>query len=134
MGAEMFTTQAAGNTAEEAFRNAIKDALHWHGHGGYTGTIAEKDSFELWDLPALPANNSTEQETDLTDRYAHALEYHSNAQEIFANSKTDSQILAAALGADAIRKLIDTYEDKWGPAIAVKLPDNTYGFFGWAST
>ena len=43
MGADTFTTSAKGRTAEEAFRAAREDACHWHGHGGYTGTIAEKD-------------------------------------------------------------------------------------------
>ncbi len=32
-------------TAKEAFAWARQDAEYWHGHGGYTGTIAEKPSF-----------------------------------------------------------------------------------------
>lgn len=45
MGAENFTTRAKGATAEEAFANACAAARHEYGHGGYTGTIAEKHSF-----------------------------------------------------------------------------------------
>ena len=47
MGAVTFETLAFGKTAEEAFSKAVEDARHTHGHGGYTGTIAEKDTFEV---------------------------------------------------------------------------------------
>ena len=32
-------------TAEEAFQKACSDAAYEHGHGGYSGTIAEKHSW-----------------------------------------------------------------------------------------
>ncbi|MDG5762014.1 hypothetical protein QA600_22110 [Natronococcus sp. A-GB1] len=47
MGAVTFETLAFGKTVEEAFSKAVEDARHTHGHGGYTGTIAEKDTFEV---------------------------------------------------------------------------------------
>lgn len=47
MGAGTFDAYAKGKTASEAFDRAVKEAQHMHGHGGYTGTIAEKDSFVL---------------------------------------------------------------------------------------
>lgn len=46
MGACEFFTSAAGSTVREAFNNAVEDALYESGHGGYTGTIAEKDGFK----------------------------------------------------------------------------------------
>lgn len=30
----------------EAFNSEVSSAQHYHGHGGYTGTIAEKDGYE----------------------------------------------------------------------------------------
>ena len=45
MGAQEFGVKAEGKTAKAAFSAAVKDARYYHGHGGYTGTIAEKDSF-----------------------------------------------------------------------------------------
>jgi hypothetical protein len=45
MGAHTFYTRARGPDAESAFRNAVEEAQYHHGHGGYTGTIAEKNSF-----------------------------------------------------------------------------------------
>lgn len=45
MGAHTFYTLAKGTDAKSAFRSAVEDAQYHHGHGGYTGTIAEKTSF-----------------------------------------------------------------------------------------
>ncbi len=51
MGAEEFTTVVRGATAEEAFRSAVEDAQYEHGHGGHSGTIAEKRSFVVITVP-----------------------------------------------------------------------------------
>jgi len=50
MGAQDFFVEAEGATAQEAFRNAVDEARHEYGHGGYTGTIAEKGSFVIVQL------------------------------------------------------------------------------------
>jgi hypothetical protein len=48
MGAESFTTNVIkAPTIAAAFSQAIEDARHESGHGGYSGTIAEKDDFVL---------------------------------------------------------------------------------------
>lgn len=47
MGASEFVTTGKGKTAQEAFKNARENAQYESGHSGYTGTIAEKDSFEM---------------------------------------------------------------------------------------
>lgn len=47
MGATDFITAAPGKDAQEAFANARADAAYWHGHGGYSGTVYEKDSFVI---------------------------------------------------------------------------------------
>ncbi len=51
MGADSFIHKASGKNAREAFSAAVEDAAYWHGHGGYTGTIAEKSSFVMIDCP-----------------------------------------------------------------------------------
>ena len=51
MGAETFSITKSGKTAKEAFKFAVEDAEYDHGHSGYTGTIAEKDSFVMIPLP-----------------------------------------------------------------------------------
>lgn len=35
------------NTAKKAFISAVEGAAYEHGHGGYTGTIAEKHDFKI---------------------------------------------------------------------------------------
>lgn len=50
MGACDFTSHAFdkdGNRMEKCFREAVREAQWEHGHGGYTGTIAEKGSVVL---------------------------------------------------------------------------------------
>ena len=49
MGAEYFVTSAAGASLEDAFSDAVHAARHEYGHGGYTGTLAEKGSFIVID-------------------------------------------------------------------------------------
>lgn len=56
MGAQPFQTIAEGKTADAAFDDAVSNALHYHGHGGYTGTIAEKSEFEM--VSVVPMNPS----------------------------------------------------------------------------
>lgn len=51
MGGTTFMTRARGKTAREAFDEAKAYAQHMHGHGGYTGTIAEKYSFTVINAP-----------------------------------------------------------------------------------
>lgn len=51
MGAETFRTMVRGASAEEAFNAAVAQAHYDYGHRGYTGTIAEKDSFVVIPLP-----------------------------------------------------------------------------------
>ncbi len=51
MGAQTFMTAARGKTAREAFQNAVDAAQYERGHGGYTGTIAEKHEFTVLRVP-----------------------------------------------------------------------------------
>lgn len=52
MGADEFSAVAAGRDAAEAFRAAVDNARFMHGHGGYSGTIAEKHDFVHVAIPA----------------------------------------------------------------------------------
>jgi hypothetical protein len=47
MGANSFQNWAEGASAKEAFKAVTDQARYEHGHGGYTGTIAEKHSFVM---------------------------------------------------------------------------------------
>ena len=52
MGATTFTATASGRNAREAFQAARAEAQRAFGDEGYTGSIAEKDSFVMIPLPA----------------------------------------------------------------------------------
>jgi len=47
MGAETFYHAASGKNAKKAFIAATKEAAYNYGHAGYTGSIAEKESFVM---------------------------------------------------------------------------------------
>ncbi len=51
MGAQPFVTHASGEDAKSAFWTAVDAALFEYGHSGYSGSIAEKDSFVAIELP-----------------------------------------------------------------------------------
>ena len=51
MGAEVFYSECEGENATVAFEEAVERACYDYGHSGYTGTVAEKDSFVMIDCP-----------------------------------------------------------------------------------
>ena len=51
MGASEFFATGYGDDADEAFDYAVSDAKYQYGHGGYTGTIAEKNDFRMIQVP-----------------------------------------------------------------------------------
>lgn len=54
MGGQDFSNRVdkRGRTARECFDEATSEARYDNGHGGYTGTIAEKHDFKMVKLPA----------------------------------------------------------------------------------
>ncbi|ATL65099.1 hypothetical protein [Nocardia terpenica] len=47
MGAQQFITYSEHTDIRAAFDAAVEDAQHEYGHGGYTGSIAEKDAYTI---------------------------------------------------------------------------------------
>lgn len=70
MGACDFTVIETGKTADIAFRAARDHAQYMNGHGGYTGTIAEKHDFTVIKVPegADPAQFAQKLMDDHDDR------------------------------------------------------------------
>lgn len=110
MGANQFEVRRPESDVTEAFRGAVEDARYERGHGGYTGTIAEKNEYVIWHGAPSTAG-------------ALAL-----LQAPFA---TASRRAPAAIPDEICR----AYDDKWGPAVAIA-DDETGGwiFCGWASS
>lgn len=120
MGATDFMTTGEGKTAQDAFDSAVKSAEWEHGHGGYTGTIAEKDSFKMARIP--PGIDAKELVDYMTGKISHG-EYVSGGK--FVKARPDLS--------DAAEKVIDQFDDKWGPAGCIKIADGKWLFFGVAS-
>lgn len=119
MGAETFYDTVEAATPKEAFAKAVADAQWESGHGGYTGTIAEKGSFV--DLTHIVQGYSAERRLELA---LAAAGYYAE--------DNDPRIPAAdraILGA-----LHEQVDDKWGPAGAIEIRPRVWAFFGWASS
>ena len=61
MGGCSFETFGKGETVDEAFAEARERAQYNHGHGGYSGTIAEKQSCILFTLKELGVERKREE-------------------------------------------------------------------------
>lgn len=110
MGAQNFTTTAFGKDAREAFAAAVRDAAHMNGHGGYTGTIAEKSDFV-----ELPTPKRIDPRTFIT--VAENIAFAHDEDERVAQSKKLPP--SHRSNATHAARLLD---DKWGPAACFKLP------------
>lgn len=102
MGAADFYNEGLGKTPEEAF-GATRDRAAWeHGHGGYTGTIAEKYDFMLIERPARVTARA------LVDTIAQA----------WSDEKAKAKL--AKWYPHTHERIFATYDDKWGPCLAVE--------------
>lgn len=117
MGAQEFTTVGRGKTAQEAFDAAVHAAQWEHGHGGYSGTIAEKHEFEEVVLPeGVPIQKFID---------AAMIAGYDEAEPVPEELKPHEAL---------VRKAGKIADDKWGPACAIRVKDEAWVFFGWASS
>jgi hypothetical protein len=147
MGAADFMTVGYGKTARDAFNQAHDEATWEHGHGGYTGTIAEKGGFVLFDVPE---GLSPQQAAEAAIWTRPILEYvDGNYVELPVTAeRIATTLLGRKADADRVAELTARIAphlatltgigqvacDKWGPAAAFKLPaDDKWLFFGLAS-
>lgn len=115
MGADNFAQTVTGcKTASEAFDYAVEQAEYAYGHAGYTGTIAEKDSFVVVTPPEGVTAKQAFQYWDLG-------EWGDNRFRFSVEQRI------------ALDTIAGEFDDKWGPALAIKLDDDTWGFWGYAS-
>lgn len=158
MGSTTFYTLAHGKTPNDAFRAAREQACYEHGHGGYSGTIAEKDGFtviresakvikERAAVKARKAKAKLAAEKarkpvdpwgvyDAEEEYRSARAARDSLKASMTRRKTgkakDAQ--AAHEIAYALVEMRDRrIDDKWGDAGCIPVDDGSYLFFGWAS-
>lgn len=107
MGAATFFDKAEGTTVRKAFDSATADARYEHGHGGYSGSLAEKREYVIITPPFIFPEGTDEKEA-----FKQVLKY------------------AESLIEDGDERI----NDKWGPAGCIKYAPDKYLFFGWASS
>lgn len=111
MGAEQFYNKVVSASAREAFRQANEEACHEHGHGGYTGTIAEKSSYSMSNKPNdVDADDWIEMVEDFDE--------NDKDQEHYRELKKDFEV----------------YDDKWGDALCIDCGEGVFVLCGWASS
>jgi len=124
MGAETFFATATGSSARSAFLEAVDQARHWHGHGGYTGTIAEKRDFVL-----------IRDAFDAIVARARAAGHGPFVEGLLGRMELTPERRAAVTAHLLIQLADPRVDDKWGPAGCIEVPGtNLYLFFGWASS
>ena len=111
MGAQQFFDTAKGKTPRDAFKNAHDDACYEYGHGGYSGTLAEKGGHTMSNKPDGISGSDW---ADMVDEFL----VEDTDQEHYQQLKKDSKV----------------YEDKWGDALCIKNGDGDYIFCGCASS
>ncbi len=142
MGAADFMTVGVAPTAGEAFSQARDEAAHEYGHGGYTGTIAEKQNFTMFPLPGdLPEGVTIGHYT----RLCVSAPFDGDPDKYWVFPGT--QITVPEYMRTHITAVSDLIEDKWGPAGCFDITDTPHGqrraaspesrvflFIGWASS
>ena len=118
MGAQMFIDYAKGDTAEAAFHALVSQAQYEHGHGGRSGTIAEKS--EIVSLQHFLAGDLTPAISECIDIDDVKLMRRIKAVMAYVN--------AYCLFDD------DLCRDKFGPAGYVEVVPGWFVFFGWADS
>jgi len=138
MGASEFINVAEGKTADEAFKKLVAQAQWEHGHGGYSGTIAEKQSFVEFARPKGMRRDKVIEAVRALGGYAlpDALRPAIN----FGRSEDYQQAIAEVYDGKGgypklrIAAMFEVYDDKWGPALAIQLRKGEYLFAGFASS
>ena len=116
MGATNYVTISKGQNAKDAFSSAYDKAQWDHGHGGYTGTIAEKDSFV-----EFPRPKGVRMRTVI--KIVHNMTW--DDERIIKLEKKYPKF--------PVRQMARVWDDKWGPSACMELQSKTYIFFGMAS-
>lgn len=112
MGACEFTQTAYGRTEAEAFDSAVRDAQYESGHGGYSGTVAEKNGSGFisfgWAKTRKSARRIVEQILGADYDY-----------------DADDPVLRLPEHLEPKRRQIEEVQDKWGPAGILRVGDGS---------
>jgi len=121
MGASSFVEEQVGLSVEEAFREAVDQASWEHGHGGYTGTIAEKGSFMLIPRPPRISARKVVETIQWADPTGDSVFFRdeNERKEYLRKSKKAYEQMVAWYGSKT-NSILSAYHDKWGSALAIE--------------
>ena len=122
MGASEYMNVGKGKTAKVAFDKVAENARWNHGHGGYSGTIAEKYSMVEFQRPKGMRRATVIQAVRALGRIC---------KDDDGNAQTDK--VQAKYPKLRIAAMFEVYDDKTAPALAIELRKGEYLFAGWAS-
>jgi hypothetical protein len=120
MGAVQFEDSAFAKSLSEAFSKAVKQACYDHGHSGYTGTIAEKGDYIV--VPRRPRVTAAKIIDTISQAYF-AAALNDTKDPWYREDKAADKAFAQLVewyGQTAARQFVRTYNDKWGPCIAIE--------------
>ena len=151
MGACDFSIDNFGPNLGAAYHKQVDSDQYNFGHAGYTGTLAEKDGvIEIDRPPRITAGRLMDTIVDASQWYFW-LDTDEKYQHLYAKPKVRCRDAYYRLRkwypTAHAHDIIKTYDDKWGPALAVEqspaekkkrwsdLPrgSKTFLFFGMAS-
>jgi len=152
MGATEFFIDNFGKTVNEAYRKQVDHDFYEHGHGGYTGTLAEKDGFILITRPPRIRADRLKDLIIDAEQWMYWMDTDEKYRgQVYTEPKAKCRKawyqLIEKYPAGGARNICKTYGEKWGPALAVEqspaekkarwndLPrgSKTFLFFGMAS-
>ena len=123
MGASEYMNVGRGKTAQIAFDKVAANARHNHGHGGYSGTIAEK--YSMVEFPRPKGMRRATVIQLIRDLSRIGFDDDGNPMTDKVQAKYPKLRIAA---------MSEVYEDKWGPSLAIELSKGEYLFAGFASS
>jgi len=128
MGAQVFRTNASGATMKVAFESAHQEARYEYGFD--SGTIAEKPGFK--DFGKLPAGTNLRELCNLCID-ATEVDYDGHQSLVPTNEAKAALAKLRTIVGSRTQELVDTFDDKWGPAVGFTVDTNSFVFMGWAN-
>lgn len=132
MGASTFVEVAVGPTVKEAFDRITDQARYEHGHGGYTGTIAEKHGFREFALPEVSGlSPSNLAEFCLNGIYEddgdEAWTPHAGSRIVDGKWVANPTVTIPPTHRADLRRIAESVDDKWGDAACVEITNTEEG-------
>jgi hypothetical protein len=122
-GGSDFTVFVKGHDAQRAFKQAVDDARHERGHGGYSGSIAEKGSFKLRSSKPMSmseAQHFVDQDIEDNDKWGPAFAVPISETKVKKEGELTLKVKARSRQT-ATEEAIKTLNAKTKPGVVVEI-------------